>query len=185
VTLSSPDATIAGTLTMQSVAGVADFAGKAIKLTGIAGAHNLRASIASPATVTQTVPVTITFGAAHHLSIASAASGASNRQAFTNQPAIEVQDVSGNRVTDSTATISVTASGANGAVLGGDTSMSALAGVAYFNQNTNPLKLTGRVGSYSLAYASTGLAGASETIALTHGIATQIALTQNAAGETG
>jgi hypothetical protein len=155
VTLSSPDATIGGTVSMQSTAGVADFTGKGVKLTGIAGAHNLTASISSPGSVTATVPVTITFGTAHHLSISSGAAGAANRIAFTSQPVIEVLDVSGNRVSDSTATIAVAASGANGAVLGGDTSMQATAGIAYFAQNTNKLKLTGSVGTYSLSYSST------------------------------
>ncbi|MFM6966261.1 MAG: beta strand repeat-containing protein, partial [Rhodoluna sp.] len=135
VTLSSPDATIAGTLSMAAVAGIADFNGKGIKLTGIAGAHNLTATIAQPSSITETVPVTITFGAAHHLNINAGATGATSRVAFTGQPVVEVLDISGNRVGDSTASVAVSATGANGAVLGGDLSMNAVGGIAYFAQN--------------------------------------------------
>ncbi|MFM6965884.1 MAG: beta strand repeat-containing protein, partial [Rhodoluna sp.] len=149
---------------------------------GIAGAHNLTATIAQPGSITETVPVTITFGAAHHLNINAGATGATSRVAFTGQPVIEVLDISGNRVGDSTASVAVSATGANGAVLGGDLSMNAVGGIAYFAQNANGLKLSGAVGSYTLTYASTGLTAATETIALTHGVATQIVLTQSAAG---
>jgi hypothetical protein len=182
VTLSSPDATIGGTVSMNAVAGVADFSGLGIKLTGIVGSRSLVATITSPSTVTATTSITITFGAAHHLRITSGASGIANRIVFTNQPAIEVRDISGNRVENSAASISVAATGANGAVLGGDTSMNATAGIAYFAQNTNKLKLTGAVGDYRLTYTSGSLSGDAEDVTLTHGTATKIVVSRAASG---
>jgi hypothetical protein len=182
VTLSSPDATIGGTVSMNAVAGLADFSGLGIKLTGIVGSRSLVATITSPSTVTATTPITITFGAAHHLRITSGASGIANRIVFTNQPAIEVRDISGNRVENSAASISVAATGANGAVLGGDTSMNATAGIAYFAQNSNKLKLTGAVGDYRLTYTSGSLSGDAEDVTLTHGTATKIVVSRAASG---
>jgi hypothetical protein len=182
VTLSSPDATIGGTVSMSANAGVADFNGKGVKLTGLVGARSLVATITQPNTVTQIATVTITYGAADHLHIASAAAGAANRIAFTNQPVIEVLDVSNNRVTNSTALISVAATGANGAILGGDTSMNAGSGIAYFAQNANGLKLTGAIGTYHLTYSSGSLSADSEDITLTHGVATKVVVSQSASG---
>jgi hypothetical protein len=182
VTLSSPDATIGGTVSMAAVGGVADFTGKAIKLTGLVGNRSLVASISQPNSVTQTATINLTFGAANHLHIASGASGAADRIAFTNQPAIEVLDVSGNRITNSTAAIAVSAAGANGAVIGGDTSMNASSGIAYFAQNANGLKLTGTIGTYHLTYSSGALSTDGEDIALTHGTATKLVVSQSASG---
>lgn len=181
VTLSSPDSNISGTLFMNANNGVADFAGNGIKLEGLIGSRSLVATISSPSTVTATAAVTITYGAAHHLHIASGASGIANRIAFVNQPAIEVRDISGNVVGNSNAQISVAATGANGAVLGGDTSMNATSGIAYFAQNTNGLKLTGSVGTYRLTYSSGALSADAEDVVLTHGTATKIVVSRNAA----
>ena len=182
VTLSSPNATIGGTVSMNAVAGVADFQGKGVKLTGLVGSRSLVATITSPSTVIATAPVTITYGAAYQLNISSGASGIANRIVFTNQPAIEVLDISGNRVESSTAQITVAATGTNGGVLGGDTSMNATAGIAYFAQNTNKLKLTGAVGDYRLTYTSSSLSSDSEDVTLTHGAATKIVVSRSASG---
>ncbi|MEY3537420.1 MAG: hypothetical protein RL645_234 [Actinomycetota bacterium] len=186
VTLSSSDATIGGTLSMPATAGVADFAGKGIKLTGLVGPRNLRATITSPSTIVGNASVNITFGAATQLSLKSPAVGFVNRQAFGTQPVIEVQDVSGNAVTDSAITIEASASTGNGAVLGGTLTRAASSGEADFGLNASGLKLSGAVGTYTLTFGKQGggLTAATQTITLVHADAASLVVVTPAASAT-
>ena len=65
VTVTASPAGLGGTTSMAAVAGVADFAGKGIKLTGTIGDYTLTYAIAGPISTTQTV--TLAYGAADHL----------------------------------------------------------------------------------------------------------------------
>jgi hypothetical protein len=160
VTISATGATsvsIGGTVSMSAVAGVADFSGKGIKLTGLVGAKSLTATISSPSSITQSETVTVTYGSADHLSLATSAAGAANGAAFTTQPVVEVRDVSENVVANSTA--QVAASVSNG-TLSGTTTLNAAAGVATF---TN-LGLTATAGTKVLTFASANLTSATQNI---------------------
>ncbi|MFM5967701.1 MAG: beta strand repeat-containing protein, partial [Micrococcales bacterium] len=184
VTLTSTDATIGGTTSMAAVAGVADFAGKGVKLTGLVGARNLTSSISNPSAIAASSTVSLTFGAATKLTLVTPATGFVNRQAFSTQPVIHVQDVSGNLVGNASTSIVVSSSAGNGATLGGTTTMSAVNGVADFGQNASALKLSGAVGSYTLTFAKVGggLTTASQTVALTHAAADHLVVVTSAAG---
>jgi hypothetical protein len=175
VTLSSSNSTIGGNVSMNAVAGVANFSGKGVKLTGLVGARNLNATIASPSNFAKTNTVTLTYGAATKLSITAPAAGAANDVAFTTQPVVTVQDVSGNTVANSTIAI---AANSSGGVLGGTLTRNAVAGVATF---TN-LKLTGNAANYSLTFTSSGISSDSQSIVLGAGAASQLVLIQNALG---
>ncbi|MFM5968598.1 MAG: beta strand repeat-containing protein, partial [Micrococcales bacterium] len=169
VTLTSTDATIAGTTSMAAVAGVADFAGLGVKLTGLVGARNLTATISSPSTITGTASVTLTYGAATKLALTTQAAGFVNRTDFTTQPVVTIQDVSGNTVANSTAAVDVSISSGT---LTGTTTVNAVAGVATFAG----LGKTGVIGSKTLTFASSGLTSATQTFTLTHGAASQLAI---------
>ena len=178
VTLTSTNAIIGGTLlnsavAMDAVAGVANFSGKNVKLTGTIGAKNLTATIAG--SITKVLDITITYGAANKLSVTRQAAGAVNGVAFTTQPQVTVQDISGNTVDNSTLAISVASSGA---VLAGTTPVNAVAGVATFAG----LKLTGTATSYTLTFTSGALASDSQPITVTYGAAHHLAVTTPAAG---
>jgi hypothetical protein len=104
-------------------------------------------------TVSASLTVTVTPGAATQLGIRTQPLGAAIGAPLATQPVIEIRDAAGNVVTSSTAT--VTASIANGGgTLVGAASATAVSGVATFSG----LAITGTAGPRSLAFASTGLA---------------------------
>lgn len=115
--------------------------------------------------------------AATKLAITTAAAGPASGAAFTTQPVVTIQDELSATVTASTATVTATVS--SGATLVGTTSVNASSGVATF---TN-LGITGVVGtSYTLAFSSPGLAGATQALTVTIGSASQLSITRAAAG---
>ena len=173
VTVTSSGATLGGTTSMPAVAGVADFAGKGIKLTGTIGGYTL--TYASTGLTSATQSITLTFGAAHHLSLTTSAAGAVDRVAFTTQPVLEVRDISNNVVTNSTLT--VTAASSAGATIGGTATRAASAGVADFGLNTTKTQLYGTVGSYTITYSATGVTAATQSLALTFGAPSQLVMT--------
>ena len=151
VTLSISDATISGTAVRNLASGEISFPG--LKFVGLTGSKTLSATITSPVALTTTTPVQLSFGDATKLVVTTQASGAVNRQLFTTQPAVTVQDVSGNPVTSFSGTISLSVSPAD-AVLSGTTSR-VLSGsaVAYFDD----LALNGKIGNYTLTFESSTL----------------------------
>jgi hypothetical protein len=170
ITLSISGATISGTAVRNLASGVVSFPG--LKFVGLTGTKTLSASITSPVSLTATREVQLSFGDATKLVVTTQATGAVNRENFTTQPAVTVQDVSGNPVTNFNGTVTLSSS-PSGAVLSGTTSR-VLTGsaVAYFND----LALVGEVGNYTLSFASGVLATATQSIALTHGAATTVEL---------
>ena len=179
VTLSATGAVLDGTVSMAAVAGEANFTGKDLKLTGLIGPKPLKASISSPETIEETATITLQFGAATQLALTQAAAGFVNRTDFTTQPIVEVRDVSGNAVTNYSGTVAigvgsgVTFSGTPSVVLNGTQS-----GLASFTG----LGLYGTVGSYTLTYSSGSLTTATQSVNLTHGVATQLSVTTEADG---
>jgi hypothetical protein len=178
VTLSVSDATISGTAQRNASNGLAIFG--SLAFVGAEGDKTLTARLASPS-LTEIKDLTITFGEATKLAIAQAASGAVNRANFSVQPIIQVQDVSGNVVDDYTSSVSIAVSRSASAVafgLSGTGALNASAGVASFTG----LGLFGATGDYTLTYSSGSLPATSQTLRLTHGVATQVKIIDGSTG---
>ncbi len=171
---STGTATLSGTSSMPAVNGVANFAGKGLKLTGLVGANTLSFGITDPAVFTDTQAVNLVAGTATKLVLVTEAAGFVNRTAFGTQPVVEVQDVSGNLVTGSTIAVDVEISDAT---LTGNTQVDAVAGVATFSG----LGKYGTVGSKTLTFSAGILAQDDQVFTLTHGEATQLKLISSAA----
>ncbi len=142
-----------GTTATTDVNGTATFSG--LVLNGLVGTKTLSFSATGVTGVTS-ASITLAAGAAVKLAVVTnVGSTLVNGALFSPQPVVRLQDAGGNNV--STAGVQVTASLiGSGAVLGGT-----------LNQNTgaagsatySTLRLTGTVGSYSLAFNSAGLTG--------------------------
>jgi hypothetical protein len=170
ITLSISDATISGTAQRNLSSGLATFS--SLAFVGAEGAKTLTATLASPS-LTKTAALTLEFGEATKLAISQAASGAVNRSNFSTQPIIQAQDVSGNVVDDYTTSVSIAVSRSASAVafgLSGTGTLNASAGVATFTG----LGLFGETGDYTLTYSSGSLTTTSQTLRMTHGVATQV-----------
>jgi hypothetical protein len=127
----------------------------------------------SPTSLITTAPIQLTFGAATKLSVTTVATGAVNRTAFTTQPTVTVQDVSGNAVTSFNGDVSIAVSPSGAAISG--TTTRTLTGSA--NAGFTGLGLNGTAGDYTLTFTSSGLTTTSQTIRLTHGVAASLSLT--------
>jgi hypothetical protein len=168
VSLSASAGTLTGGGSLSAAAGVATFAPT---LSGPAGNYTLSAASSGLPGITSG---TIALGAGNATQLvftqqppATGQSGIALSQAVK----VSVEDGSGNVVTTSTASISLTASG--GTLTGGAAQV-ASAGVATFS-----LTLAGAVGNYTLTAASSGVSSAtSSAIALSAGTPTQLVFTQ-------
>ncbi|MBK9067044.1 MAG: carboxypeptidase regulatory-like domain-containing protein [Gemmatimonadetes bacterium] len=139
-------------------------------LSGTAGTNHLAAQVGSLTPVTFTA--TVNPGAAAALAMqAQPSATAANGAALATQPVVRIVDGFGNVITSATTTVTATLQGA-GAALGGTASVAAVNGVATFTD----LSLSGTTGTYTLAFAASGLTGVtSGNVALTAGAATTIA----------
>jgi hypothetical protein len=175
MTVSSGTTTV-GTTTINAVAGVATFTN--VGISGAAGTSYTLTFTSGSLTATQSIIPT--FGIATQATITTQAAGAPSGSAFTTQPVITIKDAFGNTVTDSTASVTMAVSGANGlATTVGTTTINAVAGIATFAG----VGISGTAGTpYTLTFTSTGLTIATQTITPTFGIATQAPLTTNPAG---
>ena len=173
----SSGATTVGAFTINAVAGIATFTN--VGISGIAGTP-YTLTFTSTGLTSATQSITPTFGTATQATLTTPAAGAPSGSAFTTQPVITIKDTFGNTVTDSTASVTMAVSGANGlATTVGTTTINAVAGVATFSG----VGISGTDGtSYTLTFTSTGLTSAIQTITPTFGIATQATLTTQAAG---
>lgn len=171
----SSGATVVGTSTVNAVNGVATFTN--LGITGTASTtYTLTFTATGVAGISQNVTIP---GAAVGLVVVTAPAGAANGAAFTTQPQIAINDGSGNRVTSSTANVTVTVS--TGATLVGTTTVPATAGLATF---TN-LGITGSPGiPYTLTFASSGLTSITATVTPVVGPGAKLAVTTQAAGAT-
>ena len=174
VAIATGSGTLSGTTTVTTNAsGVAIFTDLAI--TGAIGNQTLIFSSAGYTSVISSV-LALAPGTATQVTIntqpsATAASGV----AFALQPVLQVRDAAGNAVSVAGFTVTAVIASGVGGVLGGATSVvtSAL-GVATFAG----LSITGTPGSFTLGFSVPSLTGAtSNTIALTPGAATQLAIT--------
>src|SRR5690242_7751007 len=166
--------TLGGTLTAATNgSGVASFTNLAI--TGTAGDRTLSFSATGLTGATSTT-ITITAGAATQLAVTTQpSSSASSGTALTQQPVVQMEDASGNPVSQSGILVTATiASGPAGATLSGATATTGAGGAATFSG----LAISGPAGSYTLSFGATGLtSAASGAITLGAGTATQLSIT--------
>ncbi|MBY0490953.1 MAG: Ig-like domain-containing protein [Gemmatimonadaceae bacterium] len=168
--------TLGGTLTATATNGVATFGTLAI--TG-SGAHTLQFTTASPALSVNSSSFTV-IGPATQLAITTQPAGAVSGVAFTTQPVVEVRDASGNRVTSSSAPVTVTIATGTGALVGTAT-VNAVNGVATFPD----LQINGN-GSHTLTFSSGALTDAtSNAFTVTQVAASLVITTQPVGGTSG
>ncbi|MEI7550081.1 MAG: fibronectin type III domain-containing protein [Actinomycetes bacterium] len=168
--------TLTGNASQVASSGVTTFAGLGMK--GVAGrTYTLTYSSGSLTPRTQTIVVTP--GAAVDLTLTRASSGLTSGDTFTVQPQVSVVDSGGNTVTGATGTITISLSGANGAVLDGVRTATIESGTATFAG----LKLSGPGNQdYTLSYTLSGVGSVTEIVRLTPGAAHHIDLTRAAVG---
>jgi hypothetical protein len=172
---------VTGTTRINAVGGVATFAG--LGKAGTIGLKTLTfkdtAGLLNPATK----QFTLTHGAAHHTTLA-VGSTLANNTAFATQPVVTIYDQDDNVVTSgsqSTQTVTLSVSGASTVAIGGSVTMDAADGVANFTGKG--IKLTGLIGAKSLTatIASPQQIIKTETVTITYGAATKLAISTDAA----
>jgi hypothetical protein len=159
-------------------AGTASFAG--CKIAGIAGSYTISASASGLNGATST-PFSITFGAASQIAFTAQPGGGANGATWGTQPAVSIEDASGNVVTNATNAITLalgTNPGGTLACSGGNT-LAASSGTASFSG----CEITGKAGTYSITAAASGFTTVtSATFTLTFGPASQLAFTTQPSG---
>jgi hypothetical protein len=141
---------------VSASAGVASFA--SCKITGKAGSYTLKATARNLTSATSST-FTVTAGPATRLVYTTQPGGGPSGSAWSAQPAVAVEDSSGNVVTGSTnpVTLAIASQPGSGATLGCTANpATASAGVAAFAG----CEITGRSGSYTLRATSSGLTSA-------------------------
>jgi hypothetical protein len=159
--------------------GVASFAG--CEITGKAGGYTLEATDGTLTSATSSA-VTITAGAAAQLAFTAQPGGGANAAAWSAQPAVFVEDASGNVVTgnSSSVTLAIASQPGSGATLSCTKNpVTASGGVASFAG----CKITGKAGSYTLKATDAGLTSAtSSSFSVTVGAAAQLVFTTQPGG---
>ena len=152
-----------------AAAGIATFAG--CEITGQTGSYTVSASATGLTPATST-PFNITAGTASKLVFTTQPGGGANGTAWSAQPAVAIEDASGNLVTTATNSITLALGTNPGGALACTTNpLGATGGTSSFAG----CKITGKTGSYTLTAAATGLTGAtSSAFTITAGTATQL-----------
>src|SRR5207249_4233129 len=143
--------------------------------TGPAGTDTLRFAATGLTAVTSS-GITLGAGTASQLALSTQPSStAQSGLAFAQQPVVQVQDASGNPVSQSGDVVTATiASGPAGATLSNATATTGTAGAASFSG----LAISGAAGTYTLSFGATGLNPAtSSAIALSAGAAVTLGFT--------
>jgi hypothetical protein len=109
ITASISSGALTGIAQLNASAGTATFVG--LGKTGLVGSKTLTFSATDLASATQ--DFTLTYGAATKVRATTPAAGFTNDVAFSTQPVIKIQDADGNTVENSTATVTITSSGAS------------------------------------------------------------------------
>lgn len=160
---------LGGTLVRQSAAGSASF--DDLVITGTSGNYTLRFTSAGLSSVSAPQPLALGAGSAAQLAFAVAPpASATSGSPLVPQPAIQVEDASGNPV--SAAGVLVTATVSAGGSLVNATATTDGTGLATFSG----LAITGAAGAYTLTFAAPDLPDLdSNPITLGAGAATQLA----------
>ncbi len=143
---------------------MASFAG--CKITGIAGTYSLSASSGLLGSATSN-SFSITPGAASQLVFTTQPGGGANGAAWTAQPVVSAEDVSGNAVTSfaSNVTLAIKTQPGTGTLQCTANPVTASGGVASFAG----CEISGTVGSYTLSATSGTLSGTSAAFTVTVG----------------
>ncbi len=145
-------------VTATAVGGIATFSG--LKFNGVVGTSYQLSFAGSSVTSGTSGPLFVAPGSASKLTILTQPAGGASGDLLSPQPVVRIEDVDGNLVSGSSATVTVSIySGASGVLAGGEASsgVNASAGRATFNN----LTLAGLSSeSYVLRFASAGLTSA-------------------------
>ncbi len=163
--------TLGGTATVAAVNGVATFAN--LRINRVGRGYTLQAS--AGALSQPSPPFDIIAAAAGKLAMVTQPSAAAQSGvAFATQPAVQVQDPSGNPVADPNVVVTaVIASGPSGATVASASATTSASGRATFSG----LAISGPTGSYTLSFVASGLAPVtSNAIALSPGPASGLAI---------
>ena len=149
---------------LSATAGVANFGG--CKITGIAGTYSLSASSGLLGSATSN-SFSITPGAASQLVFTTQPGGGANGAAWTAQPVVSAEDVSGNVVTSfaSNVTLAIKTQPGTGTLQCTANPVTASGGVASFAG----CEISGTVGNYTLSATSGTLSGTSAAFTVTVG----------------
>lgn len=169
--LASGAGALGGSVTASTNAsGVASFAN--LVLTGLVGSYTIRFEVSGITPVT-TAPITLSAGAATQLGFATTPSGAAtNGVALTIQPVVQLQDVSGNPVSQAGVTVTAAITTNPGGVLSNASATTVANGRATFSG----LTVTGLTGLYTLRYSSGGLTPLDGTVSLSAGAPVAVSL---------
>ncbi len=176
--------TLGGTVTKQASGGVVTFTD--LTVTGSTSAtHTLTFENASAGSISSVTsdPVTLTAGPASQLDVAQQPAGQSGQQ-LSAQPVVHIKDAQGNLVTsDNSTQVQVSISG--GGTLGGTVTKQASGGIVTFTD----LTVTGSTSAtHTLTFenASAGsISSVTSNVTLTAGPASQFAVAQQPAGQSG
>jgi hypothetical protein len=178
VAIATGGGTLGGTTTASTNAsGVATFAN--LSITGTIGDRTLSFSAPSLTGATSG-PITIAAGAATALTIITQpSSSAAAGGVLVQQPAVQLQDASGNAVGQSGVVVTAAIATGGGTLGGTLTATTNASGVATF---TN-LAISGAVGGRTLSFSAPSVTGvASGTITIVAGAATQLTITTQPSG---
>src|SRR5450755_4112047 len=153
-----------------AAAGVATFAG--CKITGKTGSYTLSASATGLSTATSN-SFNLTAGPASQLAFSTQPGGGANGATWTTQPAVSIEDASGN-VTNggSNITLAIASQPGSGASLTCSSNpQGANAGVATFTG----CQITGKAGNYTLSASGAGFSTTSTPFSITVSAAAQLA----------
>ncbi|HEY8209200.1 MAG TPA: S8 family serine peptidase [Myxococcaceae bacterium] len=177
----TPGARLSGTTTVSAVGGMASFNDLAVDRAGQAYSLVLGSSGLSGA-VTSAFNVASGPAPATHLAFGTQPSNAAAGSAITPSVTVEAHDASGNLDATFTGSVSLALNGGNpSAVLGGTTTVSAVAGVATFPG----LSVNKKAKGYSLSASAGGLAGAtSASFNISSGPASKLAISGLSASAT-
>ncbi len=155
----SGSATLAGTTSATAVGGIATFTNLSFTGQGV-GTHSLLFTATLAGISSTSSNFTVSAGAATRLSVTTQPATAVVGTAFGTQPVVQLLDANSNP-TSSTAAVTAAIGGTTaGGTLAGTTSVAAVNGVATF---TN-LSIATASGSYSLAFSSNALIGATSSV---------------------
>ncbi|HUG27874.1 MAG TPA: Ig-like domain-containing protein [Gemmatimonadales bacterium] len=178
--LASGPGSLGGTVTVNTDGnGIATFDN--LIITGTVGSYTIRFEVSGITPVT-TGPIALSAGAATQLGFSTTpAASSTNGAPLVTQPVVQLQDASGNPVSQSGVTITAAITVNPGGSLSNASAVTAGNGQATFSG----LTITGLVGLYTLTYGSGALTPVSATVSLSAGPAVAVKIvTQPSASPT-
>ncbi|NBO63883.1 MAG: hypothetical protein EBU88_03335, partial [Acidobacteria bacterium] len=148
--LTGSGGTLGGATTVNAINGIATFSN--LTLAGTVGTNYVLRFTSTGTSSADSTVVTVTSGVPSRLALLTQPVGGISGQAMTTQPVVEIRDAQGNKVSGSTMPITASITVGGGGILGGQTTVSAVDGIATFND----LSLAGVIGTSYVIRFSTG-----------------------------